>query len=128
MRPDLAISIFTYKALQNSNIEIFGDGKKTRDFTYIDNIIEANMLAMKKGRGELNIGAGNRISILELAQKIIRIINSQSKILFLDDIKGDVYHTFANVEKAKKVLGYSPKINLEGGLRIYIKYIKSNLK
>ncbi len=126
MRPDLAISIFTNKALQNSTIEIFGDGKKTRDFTFIENIIEANMLAMEKGRGELNIGGGKRISILELAQKIIELTDSSSEIIFLENVKGDANHTFANVDKAKKVLGYFPKVSLEEGLKSFIEYAKSN--
>ena len=86
------------------------------------------MLAMRKGRGELNIGGGERISILELAQKIIKLTNSSSKIIFSDNIKGDAYHTFANVEKAKKVLGYFPKINLESGLKNFITYVQSNLR
>ncbi|MFX0138396.1 MAG: GDP-mannose 4,6-dehydratase [Candidatus Hodarchaeota archaeon] len=128
MRPDLAISIFTHNALRNSNIEIFGDGNKTRDFTFIDNIIEANMLAMHKGRGELNIGGNKRVSILDLVKKIIKLTNSSSKIIFLDNIKGDANHTFANIEKAKKILGYIPKINLEEGLKNFIYHVKSNLK
>ncbi|MHA1299496.1 MAG: GDP-mannose 4,6-dehydratase [Candidatus Helarchaeota archaeon] len=127
MRPDLAISIFTDSALKNRDIEIFGDGKKTRDFTYIDNIIDGNILAMKKGIGEFNIGGGQRFSILELAQKIIKLTNSISKIKFLHNVKGDVYHTSANIEKAKKELGYLPKISFDEGLKIYINYFKSQI-
>lgn len=126
MRPDLAISIFTQNALKNIDIEIFGDGKKSRDFTFIDNIIDANILAMNKGLGAINIGNGERITILDLARKIIKYTNSSSKIVFLNETKGDVYHTFANIEKAKKILGYYPKVDLNDGLKTFVEYTKSN--
>jgi len=126
MRPDLAISIFTRYALQNKPIKIFGYGNKTRDFTYIDNAIEANMLVMKKGNGEVyNIGSGNRISINELAEKIIQITNSNSKIIHTKSQKGDVEHTWADVSKARDELGYTPKIDLDEGLRNYVEWNKS---
>jgi len=121
MRPDLAISIFTRRALNNETIEIFGDGKKTRDFTYIDDVVEANMKAIKRGDGEeYNIGSGKRISVIELAEKIIDIIQSDSKIIFTNPIKGDAEHTWANIRKAKKELGWEPKIDIYVGLRRYI--------
>lgn len=82
MRPDLAIHIFTRKALKNEPIEIFGDGEKTRDFTYIDNIIEGNMLAMKRGSGAYNIEGGERVTINDLARKIAAIVGSESEIIY----------------------------------------------
>ena len=124
MRPDLAINIFTRLALNNENIEIFGTGDKTRDFTYIDNIIDANMLAMKRGSGEYNIGGGIRINLNELATRIISLTNSPSRLIHTDAVKGDVEHTWANIEKAKKELGYDPKIDLDEGLKRYVKFYK----
>ena len=70
MRPDLAIHIFMHKALRNEPIIIFGDGTKTRDFTYIQDIVQANIKAMNKGSGEYNIGGGYNISVQQLAEKI----------------------------------------------------------
>lgn len=123
MRPDLAISIFTRKALGNEAIEIFGTGEKTRDFTYIDDIVEATLLAMNRGDGQgYNIGSGNRITISELVQKIVNITNSKSRIIHTQSQKGDAEHTWANIEKAKSELGYAPKTNLEDGLRKYINW------
>lgn len=127
MRPDLAINIFTHKALKNEPIEIFGDGGKTRDFTYIDNVVEANILGMKKGRGEYNIGSGVRCSINDLARKIISITGSSSEIIHSENAKGDAEHTMAHIGKAKKEIGYSPAIAFEDGLRYYIDWIKSNM-
>ena len=125
MRPDLAISIFTKKALNNETIEIFGDGKKTRDFTYIDDVVEANMKAIKKGDGEVyNVGSGKRISVIELAEKIIDITQSDSKVVFTDPRKGDAEHTWANIEKAKRELDWGPKYDIHTGLKKYIEYVQ----
>ncbi|MFH1773356.1 MAG: SDR family oxidoreductase [Methanobacteriota archaeon] len=121
MRPDLAISIFAKKALSNEPIEIFGDGTKTRDFTYIDDAVSATLTAMEKGNCEAyNVGGGTRISINELAKKIIEITKSRSKIIYSQNVKGDAEHTLANVSKAEKELGWKPKISIDDGLRKFI--------
>jgi UDP-glucose 4-epimerase len=121
IRPDLAISIFTRKAMNNEPIEIYGDGKYTRDFTYIDDAVEATLLAQNRGDGEVyNVGGGKRITINELAEKIIAITESKSKIIHAPAKKGEAEHTLASIEKAKKGLGWEPKINIETGLKLYI--------
>jgi UDP-glucose 4-epimerase len=125
MRPDLAINIFTNKTLKNEPIEIFGDGEKTRDFTYIDDIIDANILAMYKGEGIYNIGGGHYISINELAKTIIRITGSSSTIKYTSAVKGDADHTLANSEKANRELGWSPKVKVAEGLKKYIEWYKA---
>ncbi len=118
MRPDLSISIFTKRALENETIEIFGDGTKTRDFTHINDVIEANLLAIEKGNsGVYNIGSGSRISISELAKRIIKVTGARSKVVHAHAQRGDTEHTWANIDKAKKGLGWEPKINLEQGLK-----------
>jgi UDP-glucose 4-epimerase len=126
MRPDLAISIFTRRALKNEPIEIFGDGTKTRDFTYITDAVDATLISLEKGRGAYNIGGGSRISIRELAEKIIEITGSKSRIIYSPDIKGDAVHTWANVERARKELGWSPKIKIDEGLQKYLSWLKPN--
>jgi UDP-glucose 4-epimerase len=124
MRPDLAINIFTGKALNNEPIEIFGDGEKTRDFTFIDNIINANLLAMERGRGVYNIGGGERVSINGLAEKIVGIVGSESEIFYSDSVKGDAEHTWSDVSKARRELGYEPEVGLDEGLRRYVQWYK----
>ncbi len=127
MRPDLAISIFVTRALKNEPIEIFGDGSKTRDFTYIDDAVEANLLAMKKGDGEAyNIGSGNRISVLELARMVIELTGSRSAINYTELQKGDAEHTWADISKAGEKLGWSPKTKLEQGLQRFIEVKKGD--
>jgi UDP-glucose 4-epimerase len=124
MRPDLAISIFTKKALKNEPIEIFGDGSKTRDFTYIEDAVDATIKALKKGEGEYNIGGGARISIDDLAKKIIETTNSKSGIVYSSNIKGDAEHTWANVERAKRDLGWEPRVGIDEGLSRFISWVR----
>ncbi|AKB82180.1 UDP-glucose 4-epimerase [Methanosarcina barkeri 3] len=128
MRPDLAISIFTKAALQNSSITIFGDGSKTRDFTYVDDIVDANMIAMHKGKGEYNIGGGHSISIMDLADTIISVTGSTSDIVFKECIKGDAEHTLANNEKAKRELDWKPMVTINDGIRKYVDWMISQNK
>jgi UDP-glucose 4-epimerase len=125
IRPDLAISIFTRKALENEPLEIFGDGRKTRDFTHIDDIVDANMLLMKKGDGVFNLGYGERFSVNDLAKRIIKLTNSRSRIVHMESKKGDVEHTWADSNKAKRILGWKPKVSLDEGLARYIEWVKS---
>ena len=128
MRPDLAISIFTKRALKNQTIEIFGSGDKTRDFTYIDDVVKANLLAVEKGDGEVyNIGSGARISIKELANRIIQATGGNSHIVYAPSRKGEAEHTWANVEKATEELSYDPQVDLNQGLQRYIEWWKGLL-
>ncbi|HJH28171.1 MAG TPA: SDR family oxidoreductase [Methanosarcinaceae archaeon] len=127
MRPDLAINIFTGKALNNEPIEIFGDGEKTRDFTFIDNIIDGNLRAIERGSGVYNIGGGERVSINGLAEKIVEIVGSESEMIYSESVKGDAEHTLSDVSKARRDLGYEPEVGLDEGLRRYVEwYIKTN--
>lgn len=124
MRPDLAINIFTHAALKNETVTIFGDGNKTRDFTFISNIVEGNMKVMHKGTGAFNIGSGKRVSIRELAQKILDITDSSSEIIFKETVKGDAIHTLADITKAKRELGYEVTVDLDEGLKKYVEWVR----
>jgi UDP-glucose 4-epimerase len=123
MRPDLAIHIFLQKALKNEPVVIFGDGSKTRDFTYIEDVVQANVLAMNKGSGTYNIGGGHTVTIKQLAEKIIGITKSKSKIRYEDDVPGDAEHTAADIRKAERELGWKPNITLDQGLENYKKWM-----
>jgi UDP-glucose 4-epimerase len=125
MRPDLAIAIFTDKALVGKDIDIFGDGSKSRDFTYIDNIVSANIAAMSHGSGIYNIGGAHGITIKELAEKIIGITKSHSVINFKDNAPGDMAHTLASTARATAELGYEPVVNIDDGLRRYVDYVRA---
>jgi UDP-glucose 4-epimerase len=125
MRPDLAINIFTSQALKNEPLIIFGDGNKTRDFTYIDDIVDANILALKKCSGVYNVGGGHRVSIQELAEKVIEITHSSSQIIYKEPVPGDVIHTSANTDLIRNELGWNPKTTLEEGLMRYTEWVST---
>jgi UDP-glucose 4-epimerase len=127
MRPDLAISIFTGKMLKNEPVTIFGDGKKTRDFTYVDDVVWANnqLLTTAKADGMvMNIGGGSEISIIDLAQHLKKITGSTSEIRFGESQKGDAEHTLADTNLAKKLVLFSPQINIDTGLNRFVDWYR----
>ena len=127
-RPDMAFHRFIKAILNDENIEIYGDGEQTRDFTFISDAIEGNMLAMKSDTaGEVfNIGGGSRVSVNEILEGIQKISGKAARIVYRDIQKGDVRHTLADTSKARKHLGYVPKIDLNTGLTEQWKWLKGN--
>jgi UDP-glucose 4-epimerase len=128
MRPDLAISIFTEKMLAGKPVTIFGDGSKTRDFTYIDDIVDANMklLDNKKANGKVfNIGGGNRISINDLVDHLKRITGSDSEVIYSKEQTGDAEHTLADVSCLEKLLGHVNHTSIEEGLGKFVSYFEN---
>ena len=105
-------------------IEVFNFGNLERDFTYIDDIIQANARAMTRGSGAYNIGGGHTISIQQLAEKIIAHINSKSEIHYEMAVHGDAEHTSANIRRAEDELGWTPQTTLDQGLELYKKWIQ----
>lgn len=129
MRPDLAIPIFAKSILDNISPIIFGDGEQTRDFTYIDDIVDANLKLLKTNRADgeiLNIGSGRRVTINYMIDTLKNLLNSDIKLKYVDPIKGDARDTLANIDKAKKLIGYTPKTSLEEGLRKFLEWYKRN--
>ena len=127
MRPDLAISIFTKKMLNNEPITIFGDGEQTRDFTYIRDVVKVNMKLLDTDKADgkvMNIGSGNRISINGLAKNLKEIIGSSSEINYAETQRGDAKHTLANVSLAKELIGYAPSINIGEGLEKFVQWFQ----
>jgi len=122
MRPDLAISIFTKKMLANEPITVFGDGDQTRDFTYIEDIVKANLDLLKTGAADgcvMNVGGGNRITVNELIRYIREITGSASEVVYSDRQKGDAEHTLADTSVAGRLVGYRPETMIEDGLMLY---------
>ena len=129
MRPDLAISIFTRKMLNGEPITIFGDGEKTRDFTYIDDIVDANtrLLDNKAIDGKvLNVGSGNRISVNDLVENLSAIIGTEFDIKYTKSQKGDAENTLADVNLAKELIGYEPDFAIEKGLEKFVEWFIEN--
>ena len=101
---------------------IFGDGNYSRDFTYIKNVVHANYLALTTKNQEcfgevFNIGAGGRITINEIFEKICKILGTNISPNYQPNRKGDIPHSNASIEKANKMLGYVPEYDFEQGLQ-----------
>lgn len=107
---------------------IYGDGGQSRDFTFVDNVVEANILATKTttGLGEtFNIACGQRVTINELAKNLAKILNVAIKPVHLNPRAGDVRHSLADISKAQSYLGYEPKISFEEGLRLTVEWYQN---
>ena len=119
------ISNFIIQALKNDNLTIYGDGKQTRSFCYVDDLIDGLIKMMNSDHfGPVNLGNPEEYSILEVAKKIIKLTNSKSKIKFLDSLEDDPKLRKPNINKAKQLLKWSPKISFEEGLKKTIDYFK----
>lgn len=122
------VSNFIVQALNNENITIYGDGIQTRSFQYVDDLIEGMIRMMDTDNsiiGPVNIGNPTEFTILELAEKIIKLTKSKSKIIFNPLPQDDPTQRKPNIEYAKKILNWEPKIQLDEGLLKTIEYFKS---
>lgn len=124
-RPDMGIYKFIEAALKGTEIAIFGTGTQTRDFTYISDIINANLQAINcdSNWSCLNIGGGSRISINELLNLISKITGKELNVTYIQSQKGDVDHTYADISLAKKVIGYVPEMNIENGIKKQVDFL-----
>ncbi len=122
------VSNFIIQALQNQDITIYGDGSQTRSFQYVDDLVEALIRMMNTSddfTGPVNIGNPNEFTILELAEKIIKLTNSKSKLVYMPLPKDDPLQRQPDISLAKEKLGgWEPKIQLEEGLIKTIDYFK----
>lgn len=117
-KPYSVLPIFANNALNNENLTIFGKGVRTQDFVYIKDVIQANKFALKTLKNEIyNIGSGVETNMLELAQTVKKIINPSININFKEIEDEDISRFYLNINLAKKELNYSPKFNLEQGLK-----------
>jgi len=125
-RPDMAFHKFFKAIIDNKPISIYGDGKQTRDFTYIDDIIEANVASLTMGKpGEIyNLGGGNRKKLEDILPILEKVTQKKIKITWEGRQLGDVPHTFANIEKARKELNFQPKTKVDDGLEEEWKWIQ----
>ncbi|MBN2454684.1 NAD-dependent epimerase/dehydratase family protein [Candidatus Woesearchaeota archaeon] len=125
-----AIQRFVTAALKNESISITGDGSQVRSWCYITDLVRAvqKVLDNKSAIGNLfNIGnADTEITIKELADKIIKLSSSKSKTKFVEGMGADVIYRVPNVEKAKKLLGWSPEVGLDEGIRKSIDWYDKN--
>lgn len=123
-RPDLAIRKFLLAVHRDEPLPLFGDGSSQRDYTYIDDIVDAYLLSLEslrefqKGRMEtLNIGSGRQIPLLEMVRQIENALGKRARLSFTDRHPADLEATFADIGKARELIGYEPKVDFSVGVR-----------
>lgn len=126
-RPDMAFHKFIARALDGRPIEIFGRGNQTRDFTYVSDIVDVCVSAMTYQGEEavFNVGGGSRVALNEALDILTAGLSGKAdaQIVYKEGVKGDVMHTCADIERARRELGYAPKIGLEEGIGREIDWI-----
>jgi len=123
------IPLFIKAVLNDEQPIIYGDGKQSRDFTYVANNVQANVLAMEsdvKAGETLNIACGKSYSLLDILNIINKTLEKNIKPIFKEEREGDVKDSLANISKAKKLIDYEPIIDFEEGLKKTIEYYKNN--
>jgi UDP-glucose 4-epimerase len=132
-RPDQVIRKFTTEILEGRQPVIYGDGTQTRDFTYVDDIVDATLLAMESDEADghvFNIGGGKHVTIKDLVSLLIRMLDREDEISprYEPGYAGDFPHTLADVSKAKKILGYEPKVPLREGIQRFLSWHTDHLR
>ena len=124
-RPEMAFHRFIQAMLQGKEINIYGDGEQTRDFTYVSDTVQANILAMNpKAVGQVfNVGGGSRITVNQVIQLLERIVGKPARARYLPSQKGDARHTFADISRARQVLQYEPRVPIEEGLAREVEWL-----
>lgn len=125
------IPVFIKKLLSNKSPTIYGDGMHSRDFTYVENVIQANLKACLAGEeacGEVfNIACGDTITLNDLYLKLCKLLDVNIEPIYASERYGDIKHSNADVSKAKRVLGYCPEYDLDAGVELSIDWYKKHL-
>jgi len=124
VRPDMAMYKFAKGIILGEEIILYGEGKLRRDYTYISDIVDGIMRAMKRRfRYEIfNLGSGNPVEIIEVVKLLERYIGRRARIKFAEKPREDMPETYADISKAKELLGYRPKTSIEEGVERFVKW------
>ena len=124
------VSNFIIQALKGEDITVYGDGSQTRSFCYVDDLIDGivRMMNTENFTGPVNIGNPRESTILELAEIILQLTGSKSKIIYKPLPSDDPIQRCPNITLAKEKLGWSPKVKLEDGLKVTIDYFRSRIE
>ena len=118
---------FILWGLRGDPLEVHGEGRQSRDFAYIDNVVEANLLAARApdvGGEVFNVGCGERVSLLEIIERLEKILGRPLARRHTAARAGDVAHTLADLSKSKRLLGYTPLVNFDNGLARTVEYFR----
>lgn len=125
-----AIPAFVSAILKDEPPTVYGDGEQTRDFTHIDNIVHANMLAASAPQAEgyvMNVACAERVSVNQIIGEINKLLGKDVKPRYVDTRPGDVKHSLADITLAGELIGFEPVVMFDEGLRLAIDWYKENL-
>jgi UDP-glucose 4-epimerase len=129
-RPDMAFHRFIRAALRGDPIEVYGSGTQTRDFTFVDDAVAAN-LAASDYAGDVvtfNVGGGSRVSVNHVLDVIGRLLGGSLDVRYQEAQKGDVMHTYADIALASRELGYAPRVGIEEGIQREVEWVEAALR
>jgi len=124
-RPDMAFHRFIRAIVEENEVRIFGDGEQTRDFTYVDDVVEATFRAgvMSLDGKVFNIGGGSRVTVNYVIEILEEILGRKALRRYEDAKPGDMRHTAADITLAEKMLGYRPRVSLREGLEKQVRWM-----
>lgn len=126
-RPDMSYFIFTKKIKNGEEITVYGDGNQERDFTYIDDIAMGTIATLKlRGFQIINLGSDHPVKLKYIIKLIEDILEKKAKIKYLPRHPADVTTTWANIKKAKNILSWNPKIDIEDGIQKTVNWFEEN--
>lgn len=128
-RPDMAFHKFIASALHGRPIQVYGDGHQTRDFTFISDVVEANIAAgLCEAAGiAVNVGGGSRVTVRQVLAILQEILGRELLVEYTAPQHGDVRHTAADISLANRVLGYEPRVSLREGLEAEVRWLEAQL-
>jgi nucleoside-diphosphate-sugar epimerase len=124
------LALFIPAVLQGRRPTIYGDGLQSRDFTYVQNVVEANLLACKLpgvGGQVFNVACGDRITVNSMLHQINKIVGVDISPVYAEPRSGDIKHSQADITRAREHLGFEPKVSFEEGLRATVEWYRKNL-
>ncbi|MDR2431116.1 MAG: SDR family NAD(P)-dependent oxidoreductase [Candidatus Margulisbacteria bacterium] len=131
-RPDMALFKFTRNILAGQPVDIYNRGRLARDFTYIDDLADGIISALNKtknlGRAVFNLGGGKPERLTVLLKTLEKVLGQKARLKLLPMQAGDIPRTYADIRRARKVLGYAPKCTLETGIRNFVEWYKGYYK
>jgi len=127
-RPDMAVHKFVKAILNSRDVTVYGDGRQTRSFTYVSDIVNGTINSMEADvTGTFNLGTEKKVSVNELIGMIEEVVGKKAKKVFLEHQRGDVIDVSADISKAKKAFSYKPEVNINDGIKLFYKWYESNV-
>jgi UDP-glucuronate 4-epimerase len=128
-RPDLAIHKFLHQILNDDPITLYGDGSTSRDYTYVDDIVDGVVRTIDYNESKfeiINLASSNRISLMNLVNTLEEVVGKQAIIKHIEEQPGDVRITYGDITKANRLLGYAPSVDIKEGIGKFYEWYKTH--